>query len=208
MRHAAYGIGLRVTRHLCNANGYAVLGAMNIAIDSRPIPAAWGRSDTDGKNRAAGCCARKVTAMADTRRPCLFIVLGTKPSVHLLEEPSVDELEISDKKYRLLDREIGFYDFLRTKGGAIIGIRMSPFDSRPLIDYADALDYIYVDPVRVYLEIYLREYRRSADGPAEQAFGDDAIWRNSQGTYALQLGTGELSEGDLDVLRESVRVGE
>jgi len=146
--------------------------------------------------------------MADTRRPCLFIVLGTKPSVHLLEEPSVDELEISDKKYCLLDREIGFYDFLRNRGGAIIGIRMSPFDSRPLIDYADALDYIYVDPVRVYLEIYLREYRRSADGPAEQAFGDDAIWSDSQGTYALQLGTGELSEGDLDALRESVRVGE
>lgn len=142
--------------------------------------------------------------MADTSRPCLFIVLGTKPSVHLLEEPSVDELEISDKRYRLLDREIGFYDFLRNRGGAIIGLRMSPFDSRPLIDYADALDYIYVDPVRVYLEIYLREYRRSADGPAEQAFGDDAIWRSDIGTYALQVGTGELTDVELEALKEYV----
>ena len=146
--------------------------------------------------------------MTTASRPSLFIVLGVKPRVHLLEQPSVDELKISDESYRLLDREIGFYDFLRNRDGVIIGIRMSPFNDDPLIDYADALDYIYVDPVRVYLEIYLREYRRSADGPAEQAFGDDAIWRNSQGTYALQLGTGELSEGDLDALRESVRVGE
>jgi hypothetical protein len=146
--------------------------------------------------------------MADTGKTCLFIVLGAKPSVHLLEDPSVDELDISDQKYRLSDREIGFYDFLRNRDGVVIGIRMLPFSSDFLIDYAASLAYIYVDPARVYLEIYLREYRRSADGPAEQAFGDDAIWRNSQGTYALQLGTGELSEGDLDVLRESVRVGE
>jgi hypothetical protein len=139
----------------------------------------------------------------------LFIVLGAKPSVHIFDEPSVDELEISGNRYRLLDREIGFYDFLRNRGGAIIGIRMSPFDTRPLIDYADSLDYIYVDPIRVYLESYLREYQRLAvDVPADQAFGDDAIWRNSQGTYALQVGTAELSEGDLDVLREFVRVGE
>lgn len=81
---------------------------------------------------------------------------------------------------------------------------MSPFDSRPLIDYADALDYIYVDPVRVYLEIYLREYRRSADGPAEQAFGDDAIWRSDIGTYALQVGTGELTDVELEALKEYV----
>jgi hypothetical protein len=146
--------------------------------------------------------------MADTGKTSLFIVLGAKPSVHLLEDPSVDELDISDQKYRLSDREIGFYDFLRNRDGVVIGIRMLPFSSDFLIDYAASLAYIYVDPARVYLEIYLREYRRSADGPAEQAFGDDAIWRNSQGTYALQLGTGELSEGDLDVLRESVRVGE
>jgi hypothetical protein len=139
--------------------------------------------------------------MAAASRPSLFIVLGAKPSVHLLEQSSVDELQISDESYSLLDREIGFYDFLRNKDGGIIGIRMSPFNDDPLIDYADALDYIYVDPVRVYLEIYLREYRRSVDGAAEQAFGDDAIWRNNRGTYALQLGTAELSEGDLDAFR-------
>jgi hypothetical protein len=143
--------------------------------------------------------------MDDTSKTCLFFVLGAKPSVHLLEEPSVDELDISDKKYRLSDREIGFYDFLRNRDGVIIGIRMSPFNSDPLIDYADALGYIYVDPARVYLEIYLREYRCSADGPAEQAFGDDALWRSSQGTYALQVGTAELSDGDMDMMRQAAQ---
>lgn len=135
----------------------------------------------------------------------LFIVLGLKPSLYVLDDPPIEQLEISDTKYLLVDREIGFYDFLRNRDKAIIGIRMTPFDTRPLIDFATSLDYVYIDPIRVYLEIYFRDRRGLAiNAPAEQAFGDDAIWRGSSGTYVLQVGTSELAEDELDVLRQSL----
>jgi hypothetical protein len=136
----------------------------------------------------------------------LFIVLGVKPRLHIFDEALADEVVISDNRYQLADREIGFYDFLRNRDKAIIGVRMTPFDTRPLIDYATSLDYIFIDPIRVYLEIFLRDFRGAViDGPAEQAFGDDALWRSDLGTYALQVGTDELTDFELEALREYVQ---
>jgi hypothetical protein len=134
--------------------------------------------------------------------PSLFIVLGVKLRLYIFDEELADEVVIADSRYRLADREIGFYDFLRNRDKAIIGVRMTPFDTRPLIDYATAFDYIFIDPIRVYMEIYLRDFRGAAiDAPAEQAFGDDALWRSDLGTYALQVGTGELTASELEALR-------
>jgi hypothetical protein len=146
--------------------------------------------------------------MPNASAPCLFIVLGAKPSIYIFDEPLADEVVISDKRYQLVDREIGFYDFLRNRDKAIIGVRMTPFDTRPLIDYATSFGYIFIDPIRVYLEIYFRDFRGAAiDGPAEQAFGDDALWRSDLETYALQVGTGELTGVELEALKEYVPSG-
>jgi hypothetical protein len=147
--------------------------------------------------------------MPNASAPCLFIVLGAKPSLYIFDEPLADEVVISDNRYQLVDREIGFYDFLRNRDKAIIGARMTPFDTRPLIDYyATSFGYIFIDPIRVYPEIYFRDFRDAAiDGPAEQAFGDDALWRSDLGTYALQVGTGELTGVELEALKEYVQAG-
>ena len=102
--------------------------------------------------------------------------------------------------------KIGFYDFLRDRDGTVIGIRLSLFTTTPMLQSISRLQYVYVHKEGRYLEMFFREHRNLAvDTPAEQAFGDDALWCNSLGVYALQVGTTELSTGDLDGLRQAVR---
>jgi hypothetical protein len=133
----------------------------------------------------------------------LFVVLGPRPWVHSSTAEAKEEIELDGAKYTLLDREVGFYDFLRNRQKVLIGLRFSFFKKERILNDAADLDYVYIDPERQYMEVYLKDYRSASDGPAEQAFGDDALWRSSQGTYALQVGTAELSDGDMDVLRQA-----
>jgi hypothetical protein len=147
--------------------------------------------------------------MPESNSAFLLVTLGTNPELHWCAEEPRDEVELSGVKYALFNREVGFYDFLRSADGEIIGIRFSPFDVHPLIDYAAALSYTRADRKRGYVEIYFRDGTGPAVvGIAEQAFGDDALWRSVSGTYALQVGTSELAEGELAMLRELVRSGE
>lgn len=135
----------------------------------------------------------------------LFVVLGSRPWVHSSSAEAKEEVELDGAKYTLLDREVGFYDFLRNRQKVLIGLRFSFFKKERILNDAADLDYVYIDPKRQYMEVYLKDYRSAADGPAEQAFGDDALWRSSQGTYALQVGTAELSDGDMDMIRQAAQ---
>jgi hypothetical protein len=135
----------------------------------------------------------------------LFVVLGLRPWVHSSTAEAKEEIELDGSKYTLLEREVGFYDFLRNRQKVLIGLRFSFFKRERILNDAADLDYVYIDPKRQYMEVYLKDYRSAADGPAEQAFGDDALWRNSKGIYALQVGTAELSDGDMDVLRQAAQ---
>jgi hypothetical protein len=134
----------------------------------------------------------------------LFVILEAHPWVATRIEERTHEIELNGVKYALLEREVGFYDFLRNREKAVIGIRFSFFMRQRILKDVVDLDYIYVNDQ--YMEIYLHGYRGSAiQGPAEQAFGDDAIWRSNLGTYALQVGTTDLTGVELDVLRQYVR---
>jgi hypothetical protein len=143
--------------------------------------------------------------MAAPTDQSLFIVLGPRPWVHSSTAGAKEEIELDDTKYTLLEREVGFYDFLRNRQKVLIGLRFSFFRKEKILNDAADLDYVYIDPKRQYMEVYLKDYRSAAEGPAEQAFGDDALWRSSHGTYALQVGTAELSDGDMDVIRQAAQ---
>lgn len=135
----------------------------------------------------------------------LFVVLGVRPSISIRVAETTSQVELEGRPYALLEKEVGFYDFLRNREGAVIGLRFSFFSKQKVLKDAADLDYIYVDEKRQYIEIYLQGYRGSAvQEPGEQAFGDDAIWRSNLGTYALQVGTCELTEVELETLKEYV----
>lgn len=134
--------------------------------------------------------------------PALFVVLGRKPQLYFVSNPGADRIHLGSSEFSLMDSEIGFYDFLRDREKEIIGIRFSPFEHQPILDYASPLNYAYVEQRRSYMEIYFRGHRgQSVPGTAEQAFGDDAVWRNEAGVYALQVGTDTLTEREVDSLK-------
>ena len=132
----------------------------------------------------------------------LFVALDSKPQLYFISNPRDDRIHLGTSDFRLVDSEIGFYDFLRDRKKEVIGVRFSPFEHQPILDYALPLNYVYVDITRSYMEIYFRGHRgASVLGTAEQAFGDDAVWRcNETGIYALQLGIDSLAQGELDSL--------
>lgn len=135
----------------------------------------------------------------------LFVVLGARPSISIRVAETTSQVELEGRPYALLEKEVGFYDFLRNREAAVIGLRFSFFSKQKVLKDAADLDYVYVDEKRQYIEIYLQGYRGSAvQDPGEQAFGDDAIWRNDLGTYALQVGTCELTYVELEALKEYV----
>jgi hypothetical protein len=138
----------------------------------------------------------------------LFLVLGPCPSITIRLAENTDQLVLDGTRYALLERDMGFYDFLRNRERAIIGLRFSFFSKQRLFKSVETLDYVYVDEKRQYIEIYLQGYRGSAvQEPGEQAFGDDALWRSDLGIYALQVGTDELIDVELQALREYVPSG-
>lgn len=135
----------------------------------------------------------------------LFVILGVRPSISVRAAAIRGQVELYGRPYALLEKEVGFYDFLRNREAAVIGLRFSFFSKQKVLKDAAHLDYIYVDEKRRYIEIYLQGYRGSAvQEPGEQAFGDDAIWRSNLGTYALQVGTCELTGVELEALKEYV----
>jgi hypothetical protein len=140
--------------------------------------------------------------MTPVDSPVLFVSLQDKPELYVISDPAGREVLLGGSQYLLVNSEAGFYDFLRDGDKAIIGLRFSPFQHSSVLDYALPLSYTYVNRERDYVEIYFRGHRGlSVPGSAEQAFGDDRIWRNSVGVYALQVGTTTLTQGELESLK-------
>ena len=141
--------------------------------------------------------------MTNVESPVIFVVLESKPQLHLISDPGMEELSLGASKYRCVDSDVGFIDFLRNTNMEIIGVRFSPLGHHPVLDYALPLQGTYVNIERSYMEVYFREHKgASVPGTAEQAFGEDSIWRNEMGVYALQVGTGRLTEAELTALKE------
>ncbi|ABF41775.1 hypothetical protein Acid345_2774 [Candidatus Koribacter versatilis Ellin345] len=135
----------------------------------------------------------------------MFVILGARPSISFRVAETTSPVELERRPYGLLEKEVGFYDFLRNREAAVIGLRFSFFSKQKVLKDTADLDYIYVDEKRQYIEIYLQGYRGSAiQEPGEQAFGDDAIWRSEQGIYALQVGTDKLTDSEIESLKSNV----
>jgi hypothetical protein len=72
----------------------------------------------------------------------LFIVLGPRPWLHSCTAEGKEEIELDDTKYTLLERQVGFYDFLRNRQKVLIGLRFSFFKKEKILNDASALDYV------------------------------------------------------------------
>ncbi len=146
--------------------------------------------------------------MLESGSSCLFVVLGSSIELHLFPTLQDKERAVGPSAFTLICSENGFYDYLRDCNGEIVGLRFSPFEMETILDYATPLTYTYVDAKRSYVEIYFRGHKGTpVPGVADQAFGDDSLWRSDVGVYALQVGTTVLTQRELDSLMPLIARG-
>ena len=140
------------------------------------------------------------------KRPCLITLL--KPQVALARGLSwpqkafiVDGKKYFDAGY---GEWTGFYDWLRSSDGALLGVRYWLDKSTQFLEvYARKLSYVRVDPSRC-IEVYFSDQRAfESKLSADQAFMYDALFRAVDGEYAIAFGAEDLSEEDLAFFEQS-----
>jgi hypothetical protein len=98
----------------------------------------------------------------------------------------------------------GFYDWLRDSGGALLGVRYWLDSSTEfLVHQAKTLPYLSV-PASNQIEIYFSERRAVDSGlSCDQAFLYDALFKATDGAYAIAFGAEDLSRADLEDLEKA-----
>lgn len=97
----------------------------------------------------------------------------------------------------------GFYDWLRTSEGFVIGVRYTPFE-RLLLDSASilALPYVAVDSTEWRLEILFSKRRDWVEEMSDdQAFIHNAVFRSAKGEFALSFDLSNRTENELAAIR-------
>lgn len=100
----------------------------------------------------------------------------------------------------------GFYDWLRSPTGAILGVRYWPFEGTAFLCQALAgLPYVVVDQERRGLEVYFSSDRDfDPQNSGDQEFGDNRVFQSEPGEYALSFATRAIEETELSALRVRV----
>jgi len=142
--------------------------------------------------------------MSEPAQTSLFFALADEPWCAVLSgvEPEGGRpLNVRGEGFSLLEEQAGFYDFLRNNAGMVIGLRFSTFSNKEILLDAVERTNTTVDVERQFLEVRLCD-EQVVPSPAEQGFGDDSIWRSATGTYAILVGTWDLTDTDISHLRD------
>ena len=149
---------------------------------------------------------------------CLLVALQTDPTLALTPICPSGKFRMGDRTYHEQGYGdwTGFYDWLRTTSGEIVGVRYSPFDETEfLIDAVASFRYVVVLESKRCLEIYFSNVRgvdwRKSD---DQEFGSNKIFFcTREGRWLISFDTKRLSEPEMKSLRaadvrwESVSLG-
>ena len=83
----------------------------------------------------------------------------------------------------------GFYDWLRTAGGLVIGVRYYPVQEVEfLCTLTEPLPYVEIDPQTRILTLYFSEDRGVEPSiSADQDFGDNKVYKSETGEYGLSF---------------------
>lgn len=143
---------------------------------------------------------------SEMTRPCMFVVLGNELTLAKELRWPLQEVTVGDATYE--DAGFGnwtaFYDWLRSSDSTLLGVRYWLRDDLVFLEgTTKELGYVKSDPGR-YLEIYFFD-RRDVDPQrsADQEFLYDAVFRSSDGTYAIGFGMEGLTDADIEHLTKS-----
>jgi hypothetical protein len=115
-----------------------------------------------------------------------------------------EEICVNSVEYRDVGRGdwTGFYDFLRTGEGAIIGIRYSPLlDDAAMLSDLKGKPYARVLPNSTFELFFSAERSFVPELSEDQDFGDNMVLRSASGEYALTFGVDDLKASEKAQLR-------
>lgn len=139
-------------------------------------------------------------------REGLIVILGPRLTLASGIEWPIKAFEVGETKYTDvgLGDWTGFYDWLRSSEGVLLGVRYWPADANDaLFENAGSVAYASIGTAG-YLEIYF-----SQEGPSDprrsndQEFQYDAVFRSAEGEWAIVFDTAALTPSDLAQLGES-----
>jgi hypothetical protein len=139
-------------------------------------------------------------------RPCMFVVLGNELTLAKELRWPLQEVTVGDTTYQ--DAGFGnwtdFYDWLRSSDSTLLGVRYWLRDDlRFLGESVESRDYVKVEAGR-QIEVYFSEERQVDETlSCDQEFLYDAVFRSSDGTYAIGFGMEGLTDADIEYLTKS-----
>jgi hypothetical protein len=134
----------------------------------------------------------------------IITVLSKVLGCWLIDSTVSEKIYINSVEYQDVGQGdwTGFYDFLRTSEGAIIGIRFSPLlDEAGLLGDLKGKSYVRVLQNGTFELFFSAERSFTPELSADQDFGDNMVLRSASGEYALTFGLDGLKASEQAQLR-------
>jgi hypothetical protein len=137
------------------------------------------------------------------RPGCLVVTLREQLRLALLDRWPVSDLVIEGESYRPVGPEWGgFYDWLRDRSGALLGVRYNATDeTRFVLDKAKALDYAQIGEYDDLAIFFSATRSFDPDGSADQEFLYDQAFVSLSGRdVAVCFATDGLTDEQIEHL--------
>jgi hypothetical protein len=134
----------------------------------------------------------------------LLVVFRPELTLALLEVQPPSGFAIAGATYRVVptDDYAGFYDWLRSRTGRIIGVRYWLQDGSVLTALSRRA-YVHVPPDRRCIEIFFGKSRESDEARSnDQAFGGVSHFVADSGEWAISFETYFLEPAEIQAIRE------
>ena len=116
----------------------------------------------------------------------------------------------STEYYQVTDYDwTGFFDWLRSPTGNVIGVRYSPFEEFRFVFKAicDVSDVLVTD--KLSIEVYFGDNRDvDPENSSDQDFGKNEVYTSTDGKVLIAFGTSHLNEDELQTLQGVAKMKE
>jgi len=141
----------------------------------------------------------------DTENKLLIVTVSPAPGVKLISWPT-SRVSINDENFEDIGAgdTNGFYDFLRTPQGRIVGVRFAPFvEHSDICDSATQGEGLRITGTAptASVELYWGSDRQYSENRSADQFMDyNYIFRGPSRTYAITFGFSHLEETEINDL--------
>ena len=143
-----------------------------------------------------------MTAQSVELESVIAVILDARPQIHVVPKGAAN-FEFSGDHYEDVGLGVhnGFYDFLRSRSGAILGVRYLPSPDAEVVlsgvSQGDGLRFANDGQMRVLLIFWGDEQDFDPETSSDQYFGDNAVYRGKDsGKLAIAFAIDVLSSAE------------